>query len=75
MEKHAQESCPRCQKVFICKVNNILECDCMKVNLTKKQIEYIADISQWEFDGACLCNTCLEELKAISDIGFQKSDS
>ncbi len=47
----------------------------MKVNLTKKQIEYIADISQWEFDGACLCNTCLEELKAISDVGFQKSDS
>ncbi len=64
MEKHAQEGCPRCGKVFICKVNNILQCDCMKINLTKTQIEHISDISQWEFDGACLCNECLEELKA-----------
>jgi len=34
----------------------------------KKQVEYIADVSQWEFDGACLCNNCLEELKVISDL-------
>jgi hypothetical protein len=63
MQKHAQEGCPRCGEIFVCKVNNILQCDCMKMVLTKAQTEYITDITEWEYEGGCLCNNCLEALK------------
>ncbi len=63
MEKHAPDSCPRCGEIFVCKVNNILQCDCMKAVLTKAETEYIADITEWEYDGNCLCNKCLEKLR------------
>jgi hypothetical protein len=35
----------------------------MKAVLTKAETEYIADITEWEYDGNCLCINCLEELK------------
>lgn len=60
---HAEEECPGCGEVFTCKVNSVLKCDCMKVRLTKKETERIRDISLMEFDGGCLCNRCLLELK------------
>ena len=63
MEKHAPDSCPRCGEIFVCKVNNILQCDCMKAILTKAETAYIANITEWEYDGNCLCNKCLEDLK------------
>jgi len=63
MEKHAPDSCPRCGEIFVCKVNNILQCDCMKAILTKVETEYIVNITTWEYDGNCLCNKCLDDLK------------
>jgi hypothetical protein len=43
MEKHAPDSCPMMWRTLPCKVNNILQCDCMKAVLTKKaETEYIA---------------------------------
>jgi Cysteine-rich CWC len=63
MEKHAPDSCQRCGEIFVCKANNVLQCDCMKVSLTKAETEYIRDITEWEYDGNCLCVKCLEELK------------
>ncbi len=62
-EKHVADSCPRCGDIFICKANNALQCDCMKLVLTKAEIQYIADIAEWEYEGSCLCNKCVLELK------------
>jgi hypothetical protein len=35
----------------------------MKAVLTKAETEYIANITEWKYDGNCLCNKCLEDLK------------
>ena len=63
MEKHVADSCPRCSNIFTCKVNNVLQCDCMKLVLTKAETEYIANITEWEYEGSCLCNKCVLELQ------------
>jgi len=63
MEKHVADSCPRCGGIFTCKVNNVLQCDCMKLVLTKAETEYIANITEWEYEGGCLCNKCVLELQ------------
>ena len=63
MEKHVADSCPRCGDIFICKANNALQCDCMKLVLTQAETQYIANITEWEFDGVCLCNKCIVELQ------------
>jgi hypothetical protein len=63
MEKHAPENCPRCHEVFICKVNTIFQCDCMKLTLSPKQSAYIkeyCEINYGEYN--CLCNNCLNFL-------------
>ncbi|MFC0185574.1 cysteine-rich CWC family protein [Pseudarcicella hirudinis] len=63
MTKHAKDACPRCGEIFVCKVNSILKCDCLKIELTRKQTEYIRDLSVLDFDGSCLCLNCLKELQ------------
>ncbi|MCU0470396.1 MAG: cysteine-rich CWC family protein [Arcicella sp.] len=63
MEKHVADNCPRCGDIFTCKANNVLQCDCMKLVLTKAETQYIASITAMEYDGSCLCNKCLLELK------------
>ncbi|PQA59289.1 cysteine-rich CWC family protein [Siphonobacter curvatus] len=63
MSKHAIEGCPRCGRLFTCKLNASLKCDCMNVALTPNEMQYIRDISVMEYDGSCLCMHCLEELR------------
>lgn len=65
--KHAPEECPRCGGVFTCKVNSVTRCDCQKIFLTKKETEYIRLLSIMQYEGGCLCNQCLEELKKESE--------
>lgn len=63
MNKHAPDSCPRCSNIFICKANNVSQCDCQKISLTFDETQYIREITVWDFDGACLCVVCLRELQ------------
>lgn len=64
MEKHAPETCHRCQNVFVCKANNVSQCDCQQILLNFSETQYIREQSLWNYDGSCLCNACLLELKA-----------
>ncbi len=54
MMKH----CPRCSTLFECKNDNIMECDCLTVPLSPKDIVFIA--KQFE---DCLCTSCLSALQ------------
>ncbi len=62
--KHAPEACPRCGKLFTCKVNSILKYDCLNIRLDRAETEYIRALAEWQFDGGCLCSTCLHALQA-----------
>lgn len=55
--KHEQKRCPRCGRLFVCKVSNIAQCDCSRVTLSKEVSEFIAGRY-----GECLCLTCLRIL-------------
>jgi hypothetical protein len=57
--KHEIRTCPRCGRVFECKLGNILECQCYGIQLSEKTIEEIRKkyIS-------CLCRSCLESFEA-----------
>lgn len=56
--KHEQMACGRCGTVYECKVGSINLCQCMAVQLTEDQRQYIGSI----FSG-CLCANCLLALR------------
>lgn len=59
MPKHEEKTCPRCGRVFECKVNNPLRCDCSEVELS--------DAALHEIHGCypdCLCLECLVAISA-----------
>ncbi|WP_409932556.1 cysteine-rich CWC family protein [Xanthocytophaga flavus] len=60
MEKHYPVECPRCGTSFACKVNSVSKCDCMYVDLTPLESQYIRENTE---SGTCLCMNCLMELK------------
>ncbi|MBC7568966.1 MAG: cysteine-rich CWC family protein [Spirosoma sp.] len=67
-DKHAPDSCPRCGRLFTCRVNTILQCDCMWIDLTPSDLRYIRDYCELEFgEHTCLCVNCLHELRAEGD--------
>jgi hypothetical protein len=74
MSKHAPDSCPRCGEIFTCKVNAVLQCDCQKISLNYEETQYIREITTWDYDGACLCLTCLQELKNKTQIKMLNFD-
>lgn len=53
-----EANCPRCKQVFVCKPENISECDCTKIPLSTEEYRFIS--SQYT---VCLCNACLKDLK------------
>lgn len=57
--KSSGKKCVRCGNEFVCKPNDILHCDCRKIELNKE--EYIFINTQF---ADCACNNCLKELKA-----------
>jgi len=57
--KHEILKCPNCKKKFECKANNIINCFCNNIIISKKTKDFISN----NFDG-CLCKECLEELNA-----------
>ncbi len=55
MPQHEEKSCPRCGKMFECKMGTITECQCFAVALTKAEQAYL-----WEAGWKdCLCADCL----------------
>jgi len=58
MPQHEQKTCPRCNKEFECKAENISECQCNGISFTADERAIIE-----EPYADCLCRTCLLELK------------
>lgn len=56
--KHEHMACPRCQRLFECKVGSINLCQCQSLTLTEAQQNYISSLHQ-----GCLCADCLMELR------------
>ena len=64
-DKHAPDACPRCGGVFTCRVNTILQCDCMWLALSPADLRYIRAYSELTFgEYTCLCVACLRSLQA-----------
>ncbi len=61
--KHEVKTCPRCGRVFECKLNNPVHCDCARVTLPE---ETLLAIQQRYRD--CLCLRCLTDLAAGADL-------
>ncbi|MFK7823456.1 MAG: cysteine-rich CWC family protein [Oligoflexales bacterium] len=53
--KYQPEPCPLCNRLFVCKVGNISQCQCAQADLTKEVIRFL----EVEFDN-CLCISCLK---------------
>lgn len=65
IDKHAPDACPRCDQLFTCRVNSILKCDCMWLDLSPADLAYIQEYSEITFgEYTCLCVNCLRELQA-----------
>jgi len=52
------ENCTRCGNEFICKPNDISQCDCMKVRISPEEQNFISAKAL-----TCVCNSCLKDLK------------
>ncbi|WP_295585900.1 cysteine-rich CWC family protein [uncultured Lamprocystis sp.] len=57
--KHEIKTCPRCGRVFECKLNNPVHCECAGVHLSE---ETLLRIQEQYRD--CLCLSCLTALAA-----------
>lgn len=55
---HEEKNCPRCQKLFECKVCTILNCQCTTVTLNEEEQDYMIN----KYDD-CLCATCMMEVR------------
>ncbi|WP_461125875.1 cysteine-rich CWC family protein [Spirosoma aerophilum] len=56
--KQEHTSCPRCQRTFDCRAEEVSQCQCQAVALTEPQQNYIRSL----YEG-CLCATCLLALQ------------
>lgn len=54
MKKQGEKICGKCGASFLCKADNIENCACNKVQLSKETTEFL---SKTNFD--CLCINCL----------------
>jgi len=57
--KHEHTACPRCGRLFECRVGSINLCQCQAVSLTEAQREYANSLYQ-----ECLCADCLVALRS-----------
>lgn len=66
--KHEQVACPRCGTIYECKVGSIGLCQCIAVQLTEEQRQYVSS----QFRG-CLCAKCLLALRTEYNINLYQS--
>lgn len=57
MPLHEQKSCPRCARLFTCRVGDVGQCQCSGIKLSLEVQEFI--ISKYQ---DCLCINCLQSL-------------
>lgn len=62
--KHEVKTCPRCGRVFECKLNNPVHCECAQVHLSE---ETLLRIQEQYRD--CLCLSCLTALANETPVG------
>jgi len=55
--------CPRCKAPFVCRADDIQQCQCWGVNLSPEDRENIRRAGFSEEQASCLCRQCLLELK------------
>ncbi len=58
MPHHEQKNCPRCKRVFECKVGNVLECQCSQIQLTYEEKAHFENTYT-----DCLCIDCIYLLR------------
>ncbi|MGG9964816.1 cysteine-rich CWC family protein [Ferruginibacter sp. SUN106] len=58
MSVHEDKYCPRCNKVFECKVGNITQCQCYGLSLSDEERAYISTAFS-----DCICRECLLQMK------------
>jgi len=58
--KHEEKNCPRCEKVFECKIGSVTECQCYGVALSSEERAFV----EAHYNDECLCRSCLLELKS-----------
>ncbi|MEP7163409.1 MAG: cysteine-rich CWC family protein [Ferruginibacter sp.] len=61
MCRHEDKYCPRCNRLFECKVGNISQCQCNNIKLP----EAVAAFIDRQYND-CLCLKCLQELAELS---------
>jgi hypothetical protein len=54
------KTCPHCHCEFECRNDNVLECDCIHVTLSREALDYIG--SRYP---DCLCADCLREINRM----------
>ena len=57
MDKHEKKYCPKCNKVFACKIGDIANCQCVSIKLNDDTINFL---SKTNYD--CLCKGCLAKI-------------
>lgn len=67
MPLHEEKACPRCQQSFQCKVGDIANCQCSRLQLTHEERVHI----EQKYND-CLCIRCLHELKDKSVLFKEK---
>lgn len=58
MCRHEDKYCPRCNRLFECKLGNILQCQCFGISFTDAEKERIGKTYT-----DCLCRQCLLDIK------------
>lgn len=56
--KHETKSCPACGQGFVCKIGDVLKCQCYGIDLSESDKQLVAREYQ-----DCLCRDCLMKLK------------
>ncbi|NRA64196.1 MAG: cysteine-rich CWC family protein [Pseudobacteriovorax sp.] len=57
--KYLPDHCSLCERVFICKVGNIGQCECIEIELSNHLVRFLRE----EFE-SCLCVHCLRYLSS-----------
>ncbi|MEE9462538.1 MAG: cysteine-rich CWC family protein [Bacteroidales bacterium] len=52
--------CPHCQRDFECRNDNVMECDCVNVIMSKESLHYINNLYS-----DCLSVDCLHEINLM----------
>jgi hypothetical protein len=57
IKKHETKTCPRCNGIFECRVNDIVNCQCQGIIIGGDVWEFISNLYS-----NCLCKNCLLEI-------------